>query len=159
MKLSKHYQPKTNRGYSIVEMVVAVAIIGVLSMVAAPRYRTALERARASQAIYFLAQVQTAQEMYYAYAGEYSQSVRDLDGISTLPVGFQVKKYRSSDWQRNWRLVLEREGASNGFGNYRIAWTEKGFDWSYSSISEALLPYRVNRASQKRAKEQGFNLR
>jgi prepilin-type N-terminal cleavage/methylation domain-containing protein len=159
MKLPSWHRNSRQRGYTIVEMVVVVGIIGTLSLVAAPSYRKALESSRASQAIYFLAHIQSAQERYYAFAGEYAQRVRDLDGLTALPAGFKVAQYKSSNWELDWQLVLQREGPSNGYGKYHLTWTQDGFDLPNSSVPETLLPYRVNRRVSGSAKGQGSKVR
>ncbi len=51
-----------SRGFTMIEMVIVISIIGLLSVIAAPKYRQALERVRASQAFYYLSHFQAAQE-------------------------------------------------------------------------------------------------
>ena len=143
-----------NRGFSMIEMVVVISIIGLLSVVAAPKYRKALERVRASQAFYYLSHFQTAQERHYAIAGEYAENFRHLDGLLNLPVNFEITSYTSTNWQQNWRMVLRRTGSSHGYGTYRIVWSNDGFKTFSSNIPDPLMPHGLTKESLRRAKEQ-----
>ena len=46
---------RNRAGFTMIELAVVVTLIGVLSMIALPKYRHALERARATQAFSTLA--------------------------------------------------------------------------------------------------------
>lgn len=138
----------------MVEMVIVISIVGLLSMVAAPKYRKALERVRASQAFYFLSHFQAAQERHYAITGEYAQQWRHLDGLLNLPVNYDITSYTSLNWQNGWRMVLRRNGASHGYGKYRIVWSNDGFESISSNIPGHLLPHGLTQESLRRAKEQ-----
>ncbi len=138
----------------MIEMVVVISIVGLLSVVAAPKYRKAMERVRASQAFYFLSHFQAAQERQYATAGEYAEHFRHLDGLLNLPVDFEITSYTSTNWQQNWRMVLRRTGASHGYGPYRIVWSNEGLKSFSSNIPDPLMPHGLTRESLRRAKEQ-----
>lgn len=154
--LHKRNSRSVNRkgGYSMIEMVVVVSIIGLLSVVAAPKYRKALERVRASQAFYFLSHLQAAQERHYAIAGEYAQKFGQLDGLLNFPVDYEVTAYSSTNWQDNWRIVIRRTGASHGYGLYRIVWSNDGFESYSSNIPDKLMPHGLSKENLRRAKEQ-----
>jgi type IV pilus assembly protein PilA len=141
------------RGYTMIEMVVVISIIGLLSVVAAPKYRKALERVRASQAFYYLSHFQAAQERYYAYSGEYARSFDELDGLLNLPADFEITSFNSTSWQRNWRMVLKRKGSSNGYGLYKLVWTENGFEFYSSNIPNQIMPNGLTKEKLLGAKE------
>ncbi len=52
------------QGFTLVELLVVVLIVGVLSALALPQYTTAIERARASEALTLMEAVQGAAERY-----------------------------------------------------------------------------------------------
>ena len=58
-------------GFTLIEMMIVVAIIGVLAAVAVPSYRSYLQRSRTSEAITFLAEIRQRQEAYRAEFGQY----------------------------------------------------------------------------------------
>ncbi|MBC8406132.1 MAG: prepilin-type N-terminal cleavage/methylation domain-containing protein [Planctomycetes bacterium] len=147
------------RGYTMIEMVVVISIIGLMSVVAVPKYRKALERVRASQAFYYLSHFQAAQERYYAYSGEYARHFDQLDGLLNLPVDFEITSFNSTTWQRNWRMVLKRKGSSHGYGFYRLVWTQDGFESYSSNIPNQIMPHGLTRENLQRAKEHNDSFR
>ena len=69
---------KRNKGFTFVEMLVVVLIIGVLSAIALPTYRRAVERTRAVQGITTLEHIAKAQVAYNAKRGEYASTAFSL---------------------------------------------------------------------------------
>jgi prepilin-type N-terminal cleavage/methylation domain-containing protein len=134
--------PQVNRqsGFSLVELTIVVVILGVLSMMAVPKYQTSVERVKSAEAFQFLAEIQGAQESFNARTGQYAHSVRDLDLKFQPPQHFRVGSITSYDWQTKWELRLFREGSSGGFGNYSVTWNQDGFTRYRSSLSEDLVP-------------------
>lgn len=127
-------------GFSLVELTIVVVILGVLSMMAVPRYQTAVERAKAAEAFTYLSQIEGAQERHNARTGEYAKNLNGLDIKIAKPKHFQVGNFSSYNWQTQWELRLTRQGASSGFGNYTVSWSQDGFKRGRSSIKTDLLP-------------------
>ena len=56
---------KANRGFSLVELMVAVMIIGALAAIAMPQYDSYVARGRIAEGISVLSELQLRQEQYY----------------------------------------------------------------------------------------------
>ncbi len=140
MKTFKQSPAQGTAGFSLVELTIVVVILGVLSMMAVPRYQTAVERAKGAEAFNYLAQIGAGQERHNARTGEYAQAIAQLDVKVPTPKHFSVGTFTSYDWQTQWELRLTRSGASSGFGNYTVTWNQDGFERSRSSIAKDLIP-------------------
>lgn len=142
MKTFNSLRSNGQSGFSLVELTIVVVILGVLSMMAVPRYQTAVERAKAAESFNYLAQIEAGQERHNARTGEYAQSISQLDVKVPSPKHFTVGTFTSYDWQTQWELRLTRAGASSGFGNYTVTWNQDGFVRSRSSLAEDLIPVK-----------------
>jgi len=62
---------RNQRGFTLVELMIVVIIVGILAAVAIPMYQGATERAKASEAVAALGTVRGAMRVYYAEHGTY----------------------------------------------------------------------------------------
>jgi type IV pilus assembly protein PilA len=69
-------------GFTLVELMIVVAIIGILAAVAIPQYQKYQARARQSEVKIALAGLYTAEQSYASEAGSYSSCIRSI-GFST----------------------------------------------------------------------------
>lgn len=136
-------QPLTSSGFSLVELTMVVVILGVLTMMAVPKYHQVTERSKATEAYVYLQHVAKAQATYEARNGQYATSVAKLQLGVELPKNFQVEQMSSLDWQQTWQLRLRRAGASQGYGTYTVTWSERGFVPERSSIAKEISPTGV----------------
>ncbi len=60
-----------NKGFTLVELMIVVIIVGILAAVAIPMYQGATERAKASEAVAALGTIRGAMRVYYAEHGTY----------------------------------------------------------------------------------------
>ncbi len=67
------------KGFTLIELLVVVLIVGILSAVALPQYTTAVEKARATEAISMIRSIRDAQQVYKMANGVYSSKLEDLD--------------------------------------------------------------------------------
>lgn len=94
------------RGFTLLELMIVVVIIGVLAMVAIPSFRNYLNRSRTTEAITFLGEIRQRQESYRAEFGQYCA----VDGATwpaaynpnPMPTGGETAAWTSTD---NWRML------------------------------------------------------
>ena len=131
-------------GFTLVELAVVIVIIGVLAAFAVPRFRASVERSKAAESFNYLASVQAAQERYHARQSTYATNVADLDIQMTTPKYFTVPEVftagTTGDLEDSWTLTLTRTGATAGYGEYTVTFTETGFDATASDIIADINP-------------------
>ncbi len=71
-------RPLRARGFTMVELVVVMAMIGLLLSIAVPRYLDALARGRERALEHNLAQLRVAIDQYYGDRGAYPERLQDL---------------------------------------------------------------------------------
>ena len=67
------------KGFTLLELLVVVLIIGILATIALPQYRKAVEKARMTEAISAVEAIAKANERFYLVYGNYTREIRDLD--------------------------------------------------------------------------------
>ena len=77
---------KNNKGFTLVELLVVVLIIGILAAMAMPAYFKAVERSRAAEADTMIGAVVNAQNRYKMKTGKYTENWKNID---TAPQGAQ----------------------------------------------------------------------
>lgn len=73
---------KKNSGFTLIELVVVIAIIGVLASVVAPKIRVALMKSKDAKVVANLSALRTAANVYYAEQGKLPALLQE-DGTST----------------------------------------------------------------------------
>lgn len=69
------------RGLTLIDLAVTLAVVGVLASVALPSYQAQLASARRAEAVTGLTQVQALQEQFRAHHGSYALQLSGLKGL------------------------------------------------------------------------------
>jgi prepilin-type N-terminal cleavage/methylation domain-containing protein len=74
-------------GFSLIELMVVVAIIAFLAMIAVPNFNRFLAKAKRAEAYMNLSSIYAAEKAYYAEHGKYSDVLHGEGGIGWKPEG------------------------------------------------------------------------
>lgn len=136
-----HKVVNRRKGFSLVELAVVVIIIGVLAAFGVPRMLQAVERSKASEAFGYLSSVRSAQERYQAREGKYATTTDDLDISQSSPKYFDLGEIEIEEGVENaWSMTLTRKEGSSGYGQYKVVFTQEGYDSENSDIPDDVNP-------------------
>jgi prepilin-type N-terminal cleavage/methylation domain-containing protein len=67
------------KGFTLIEMLTVVLIVGILAAIAWPQYQNAVEKARATQALIMLKAIAESNKRHYLATGKCTRDMRELD--------------------------------------------------------------------------------
>ena len=70
---------KISRGFTLIELIIVVVIIGILASVGVPRYSKVMKKAKVAEADSVLGAMRGAEIRYYAEHGSYTATTTNLD--------------------------------------------------------------------------------
>jgi prepilin-type N-terminal cleavage/methylation domain-containing protein len=139
------HQGSDESGFTLIELMIVVAIVAILAAVSIPAYFNHLSRSRQSNAINELMQIRAAQEMYFAENGDFADKIgllRFYTGAGTAPGAYYSDTYyrydidggdirakgdlnKDGDYSDEWRLTIDDPAAKPSLRD-----TNEGFGWS-----------------------------
>jgi len=81
-------KPNTQKGFTLVELLIVVAVVAILASIATPMYRDFVVRSHRSDAIIALTEMANLQEKHYSNEMSYTSSLSGINYSSTSPEGF-----------------------------------------------------------------------
>lgn len=75
-------RPPGRDGFTLIELMIVMVIVGVLAMIALPKFSTLGEDAKETEAITLLRHVFTLEERHFASAGRYTEVFADLENAA-----------------------------------------------------------------------------
>lgn len=122
------------KGFTLVELVIVIVIVGILSIVAVPIYRGYTRKAMGTEAKSLLGSIQTAQKVYYA---EHS-TFKTVSGVTDFDEELDVDA-RSNKYFTGFTVTVNNSGTDEL--NF-VAMTSGKTDGAASGISMTLTAYK-----------------
>jgi type IV pilus assembly protein PilA len=120
---SRTFRRRRERGFSLIELLIVVAVIGIICAIAVPNLLSAKQPAHNASAIASLKQIHTAQIAYRARNGQFG-SLADLANAGILTDPLLTNGSRS-----NYTFVID--AATLGANNFEVRAAPSVAPWRY----------------------------
>lgn len=88
---------RRGRGFTLIELMIAMAVAAILASIAVPSFADALRRARRVEAVGALLQLQLAQERWRSDHARYSDTLAELGAAPRTPSGLYAMAVEQAD--------------------------------------------------------------
>ena len=143
---------KNKKGFTLIEILVVVLIIGILAAIAVPQYQLAIEKSRASEALSAVKALKEAADVYYLSAADGSNpslSKLDISFSNNLLNNYELKMhsglphaYRTIDGKTAYILAFYDSKRSGNYGLFCIlpSKASKNYDptFKYAKLCKSL---------------------
>ena len=112
-------------GFTLIEMMVVILVVGILTAVAMPQYARIMERPRAAEGVETLLAIKGAQDRHFSKYGAYCTGVLAgcLDiGLSQTSYFGAVPNAAVSGGGASWQLTLTRNVNTVYYGFYTLTY-------------------------------------
>ncbi|MBT9098676.1 prepilin-type N-terminal cleavage/methylation domain-containing protein [Methylovulum psychrotolerans] len=92
----KNQMQKMQQGFTLIELMIVVAIIGILAAIAIPAYQTYTERAKFTEVVQSTAAAKLGVEICYQDLGTLTNCTGGTNGIINVAPGSTADKYADS---------------------------------------------------------------
>jgi type IV pilus assembly protein PilE len=79
---------RRQRGFTLIEIMIVVAVVGILAMIAFPSYQDSVRKSRRAEAKSALSDLAARQEQFFNDNKTYADTVAKLNGSATTPSGY-----------------------------------------------------------------------
>lgn len=105
------------KGFTLIELIVVIAILGILAAVLIPRFTGFTEKARATEALVDAKQIATALDSYYAENDAWPADDAANDIVLALAFGGDVAAHG------DWTAAADAPDVATGRGDGGFSWT------------------------------------
>lgn len=115
----------SNRGFTLIEVMIVVAIIGILAAIAYPSYDEYVKRGNRTEGQAFLSDVAARQERYFSQNNAYITAIADIDKLGLSNRKSPTDKYRinvasGNANQGGYLLTAREQFGDTKCGNLRL---------------------------------------
>lgn len=142
--MRSHKLTRRSQGFSLIELLIVISIIGIMAAVAIPRLNAYLKQGRETAAIQSLQEIHRAQASFYNSKGKYG-SLTDLVTAELLRPSFGEGKtiggykYTTSDVSSNtFTIHADRSSDGDGYSDFNV--TEKGDIYKIENKTKGSVP-------------------